>query len=356
MRMMVLAFLALFPFSVAYAEEAIMRATVLEVRSERTESLPGMYGTQQIQEIAVELSDGSRVLIVNDRVPLRAGDQFYAMKADSADGSVVTVHDVDRLPVLAAAVALFALATLVVGWWVGARALTSLGISIVFILYVLIPLLGAGYPPILVCGIGAACILAIAMVVTHGMRPGVLAAYIAAVGAVFIAIGLAEVFVAAAHLTGFSDSAAAMVSISIDGINMQGLLLGAMIIGVLGIVDDLAVTQVATVAELESSGITGGAELYARAMHVGREHLGAVVNTLVLAYAGASLPLLMLFAYAPAPSMVLINSEVIALEIVRAAVGGVALALVIPAATALAVYLLRRGIRLDTRHGSHVVH
>lgn len=347
MRFVLIALVVCIPFTHAHAAEYIVPATVLEVRSERVEMLPGMQSTERVQELEATLSDGARVSITNDRIPLSVGDRFYALVSEDPAGRVVTVHDVDRIPVLIVAVVLFALATIAVGAFIGLRALISLAISIAFILYGLVPLLGSGYPPLLVCGLGAAVILALAMLVTHGVHSSVLAAYIAAIGAVLVAIGLGEVFVTAAHLTGYSDSAAAMVSVTIDGINMQGLLLGAIIIGVLGIVDDLAITQVATVAELSASGVTSARELYSRAMHVGREHLGAVVNTLVLAYAGASLPLLMLFAYAPAPTLSLVNSEVIALEIVRAAIGGVALALVIPLATILAVYAQRSGLTLE---------
>lgn len=236
------------------------------------------------------------------------------------------------------AVLLFALVTVAVGGMIGFRALMSLVLTIALILYGLVPLLASGYPPVLISLIGAACILGVAMAVTHGVTRTTLAAFSGALLTVLIAIGLAEFFVYAAHLSGFADDAATMVTFALDvELNMQGLLLGALIIGALGIVDDLAVTQVATVGELRRSGVRGTKALYAGAMRVGREHLGAVVNTLVLAYAGASLPLLILFTHSPASVSFLLNSEVIAVEIVRAAIGGVALALVIPVATYLAI-------------------
>lgn len=330
-------------YTYAIADTPLIHATVVEVRSERTEEIPGTRGSAVVQDLVVELETGDSVPVFNDRVPLAVGDRIYVMPTELVDGPVYTVHDVDRTRVLLVAVLLFAVVTIVVGRWVGARALVSLAVSLGLILYVLIPLLSSGYPPVVVSAVGAALILGVAMALTHGVGRMLYAAYGGALIAVLIAIGLGEVFVYAAHLSGFADSAATTVSLTLgSAVNMQGLLLGALIIGVLGIVDDLAVTQVATVAELRSTGMNDAKELYTRAMHVGREHLGAVVNTLILAYAGASLPLLILFSYAPAPTLLLINSEVIAVEIIRAAVGGVALASVIPVATYLGILTTKR--------------
>lgn len=345
-------FLFILPVSALANEGAVLvRAQVREVLQERVERLPGFNVDTTIQELSATLASGEVVTVINDYVPLSEGDWFYTFPVDQVDGVEYRVHDVDRQQVLFWAVLLFVLVTVGVGGMVGARALFSLVVSIGLILYGLIPLLSSGYSPVLVSAVGAAVILALAMALTHGVTRLTLASYSAALVAVFVALGLGEVFVHAAHLSGFADSAATTVSLTHGALNMQGLLLGALIIGVLGIVDDLAVTQAVTVAELRRSGMSASRELYARAMRVGREHLGSVVNTLVLAYAGASLPLLILFSYAPAPTMLLINSEVIAVEIVRAAVGGVALALVIPMATYLAILA-----GVDRTGGAHAPH
>ncbi len=335
----------------AVADTSLVYATVTQVTRESEEDIPGTRGRAVIQELVVTLETGESVSVFNDRMPLSVGDGLYVMPTDLVDGPQYTVHDVDRTPVLLYAVLLFAFVIIVVGRWVGVRALISLVVSLGFILYALIPLLSSGYPPVLVSVVGAAVILGVAMALTHGIGRMWCAAYGGALVAVLVAIGVGEFFVYAAHLSGFADGAATTVSLTLgSAINMQGLLLGALIIGVLGIVDDLAITQVATVAELRSTGVHSARELYARAMHIGREHLGAVVNTLVLAYAGASLPLLILFSYAPAPTMLLINSEVIAVEIIRAAVGGIALAIVIPVATYLGILLKPEAHKGHTHH------
>lgn len=337
----------------ASADTPLVRGTVEAVIDERVEPILGTELESTVQLLRVRLDTGERVEVQNDLTPLGVGDGLYAFPVSKAGGTVYSVHDVDRRGVLALAVLLFAIVTIAVGRLVGVRALVSLAVSVVLILYVLIPLLGSGYPPVLVSAIGAALILAVATAITHGVGRHLVAAYGAALVAVFVAIVLGEMFVYAAHLSGFSDSSAATLSLAVGNINMQGLLLGALIIGVLGIVDDLAVTQVVTVSELRRSGVSSTKELYERAMRIGREHLGAVVNTLVLAYAGASLPLLILFTYAPAPIGLLINSEVIAVEIIRAAVGGVALAVVIPVATYLGILSQSTTPTGAHGHGTH---
>lgn len=326
---------------------------VTAVVSESESVLPGTEMQVTEQTLTAVLDSGDTVDVYNDRIPLTVGDRFYANKNDISDSPAYIVHDIDRTDALVLLVLLFAAVTAFVGRSIGVRALVSLAVSLVLILYVLVPLLVSGYEPVFVSAVGAAAILAGAMGVTHGVGKDTIAAFLAAMIAVLAALILGEVFVYVAHLTGFSDDVANVLNLSTGNtLNMKGLLLGGLIIGVLGIVDDLAVTQVATVSELRTTNTSlTEAELYSHAMHVGREHLGAVVNTLVLAYAGAALPLLLLFTLSDMPAGLLVNSEVVAVEIVRAAVGGIALTLVIPVATYLGI-LLKPTVR-HTHHHHH---
>lgn len=348
---------ALTPMSVhaALGDSEILRAGVVHIVNQHAETVPGTDIEVLVQTIKVQFTDGSTAEIRNDRIPLTEGDSFYVRSEEGVDGPLYTVHDADRRGAVLLAVMLFAIVTVSIGRWVGFRALIALCVSLVLILYGLVPLLTSGHSPILICALGAAVILGIAMLITHGVNRVSAAAYTASILVIFLATILGEYVVDLAHLTGFSDSAAGAVNISLgNSVNMSGLLLGGLIIGVLGIIDDLAVTQVVTVAELKSTDPSIPAKaLYTRAMRVGREHLGAVVNTLVLAYAGASLPLLLLFSLTPAPLSLLINSEVIAVEIVRAAVGGTALVLVVPVATYLAILAFTKPIKPGSYHAHH---
>ncbi len=156
-----------------------------------------------------------------------------------------------------------------------------------------------------------------------------------------LAIGaLSQWSISFTHLTGgASEEAFSLQNIGVGKINVRGLLMAGFIIGTLGILDDIAVSQVATVAELRrSNSRQSGRAVYQAAMRVGRSHMAAITNTLVLAYVGVSLPLLVLFqAGQTAPGLVL-NSELVATEIVRSVVGSLGLVLAVPLTTAIAVW------------------
>lgn len=341
-------------------EETTFRATVTHVLSEEMRALPGTDAVVTVQELRATTDEGKELFFENDRVVLQVGDAFFGTALTNASGETVyMVRDPDRRGYLVLAIALFVLATVGVAGAIGARSLLSLAFSIAVIIFVLLPLLTSGTSPLVVSLIVSAIILAFAMGVTHGVTLSTFAAFVASMVTVTLAVLLSQFFVSASRIAGFATDESAILNLTTGGaLNMEGLLLGAMIIGVLGIVDDLTVTQVSTVRALYAANSTLSLrELYQRAMQVGREHLGAVVNTLVLAYAGASLPLLLLFSLSPASPLTLINSDVMATEVIRAAVGGIALALAIPIATALGAFVAKRYPSSDVlkeKHHHHV--
>jgi uncharacterized membrane protein len=193
------------------------------------------------------------------------------------------------------------------------------------------------------------------MVTTHGFSWKTGAAFVASMGSVLLAIFASSFFVSAARFAGFASDESVILNLSTGGaLNMEGLLLGAMIVGVLGIIDDLTVTQVSAVHALHHANpLQSARALYRGAMKIGRDHLGAVVNTLVLAYAGSSLPLLLLFSLSPSSPVSLLNSDIMAIEIVRAAVGGIALAVSIPIATFLGVVIRKKMAPSSVSHHEH---
>ncbi len=339
-------------------DSGIIRATVERVLSDEVVEIPGAGATTRVQTLEAITDEGERAFITNDRVPLAEGDSFFVSWQEGSDGPLYTVREADRRSVLLIAVLLFAFSTILVGGWIGVRALISLGISIVVIVFVLLPQLAHGASPVLTATTSAAVILGLAMLVTHGANRHTAAAFGASVVTIIGAIFLGSASVSLARLSGFTDDTSTILNLSTGGtLNMEGLLLGAFIIGILGIIDDLAVTQVLTVQELRAaSAALSARDLYRRAMRVGREHLGAVVNTLVLAYVGSALPLMLLFSLSPSDPLYLINSEVLAVEILRAAVGGVALAAVLPLATWFGVLVAKNGLP-QAHHGhSHGGH
>ncbi len=346
-------FMLMFMPGVAAAQDfqsVSFHAIVEHVSEERSEQIPGTDVEQSIQTIIARLDAGERITFTNDRVRLQAGDSFYGTYLETRDGErIYTVTEPDRRGALITVVALFSVVTVIVGGFVGFRALIALLGSGAIVFVYLLPELASGAPPIFTSVVAAAGILAFAMVVTHGFRKTTLAALVASVATIGIAAFLAEFFVSFARLTGFTDDASVILNLSTGGtLNMEGLLLAAIIIGVLGVIDDLAVTQVSTVKELSHANSTlSRSDIYRSAMRVGKEHVGAVTNTLVFAYTGAALPLLLLLTLLPESLALNINSEVVATEIIRTAVGGIALCLILPIATIL-------GVLAHPAHGKEV--
>lgn len=167
--------------------------------------------------------------------------------------------------------------------------------------------------------------------------------------------GLFALFaVAITSLSGFTGDESTYLNLGTGGtLDFTGLLLGAIIIGILGVLDDIAVTQAAVVSELyDSNPKMSKKEVYSRALRIGREHVGALVNTLVLAYTGASLPILLYFKLADMNFDSVVNLEIFATEIVRAIVGSIGLILTVPIVTILAVTYLKG---YKSKH-SHIHH
>ena len=319
-------------------------------------TLPGLDLEVTIQQLVAETDTGERIMLENDRVPLAVGDAFFGTFIETPEGRLYSVRDPDRRGVLIIVALLFTASIVAVGKFTGLRSLISLALSLYVISTFMLPLLASGTSALLVSAVSALAILALAMAITHGISWGTVAAYVASFVTIIFAVVLSQIFVTSARIAGFAGDESAILTLTTGGtINAEGLLLGAILIGILGIIDDLTVSQVATVQALDDANPTfSPRELYARAMHVGREHLGAVVNTLVLAYAGSALPLLLLFSLSPSSPLSLINSDIMATEVIRAGVGGIALALSLPIATLLAVLLKDR---LRKKNGSsNVLH
>jgi uncharacterized membrane protein len=223
------------------------------------------------------------------------------------------------------------------------RSLIALFGSFMVILFVLLPGILNGWNPLFASFVVAAGILFLAIFFTHGFNRESTVAFSGTMVAVFLA-GLFAIFsVHITNLSGFAADETVYLYFNTGGdLNFTALLLGAFIIGFLGVLDDIAVTQAAIVTELFNSNPGMKArEVYKRAMRVGREHVGALVNTLVLAYTGTALPLLLYLKMGPANFETAISLEVFATEIVRTIVGSMGLILTVPLVTLLAVKYLK---------------
>lgn len=189
--------------------------------------------------------------------------------------------------------------------------------------------------------IGAAAIAFVALYVAHGFGPMTSVALLGTLGSLAVTVILAKVFVDLAQLSGFASEEASFVNVATTRVDLAGLVLGGIVIGALGAIDDMTVTQPSVVAELrEANPDLGGVRLFAAAMRIGRDHVASTVNTLALAYAGASMPLLVLFVLSAQSLGSVVNGEVIATELIRTLVGSIGLVTSVPLTTWLAVVAL----------------
>ncbi|MBP6866370.1 MAG: YibE/F family protein [Candidatus Pacebacteria bacterium] len=341
----------------------VVKAEVLEVLDQTEEDILDTGVENIFQTIRIKILEGVQagetITIKNDYMVLEAGDKFFLYHSvDATDGrEMYSVRDIDRRPVMFFFIALFIAVVLLFSGKQGMRSLIGLAGSFFVILYVLIPGLLSGYPPVLTSTVVAATILFLAIYFTHGFNRVSTVAFTGTVFAVVLTGFLAYIGVSLAHFTGFATEEAFYLNLNTRGtLDFTGLLLGGIMIGVLGVLDDIAVTQAAVVRELyHSAPYLSRKEVYKKALNVGKEHVGALVNTLALAYTGASLPLLLLFSSNDTSMSNVINQEIFATEIIRTVVGSIGLILTVPITTLLAVYLLKgyKGKIIPNSHSGH---
>lgn len=256
-------------------------------------------------------------------------------------------NDYQRRTPLMLLAGLFAVAVLALGRFQGLRALVALGITGVVMLAFMFPSILDGHDPTAVALVGAAVIAIVALYLTHGITEMITVALLGTFAALGLTAILAAVFSNLAHFTGFSSENAFYLTIASAEVDVKGLVLAGIIIGSLGVLDDVTVTQVSAVWQLHEANPTYSARrLYASAVVIGRDHIASTVNTLVLAYAGASLPLLLIFTQAGRGLGAVAAGELVGVEIVRTLVGSIGLVAAVPLTTALAAFVVTRGSTL----------
>ncbi len=329
----------------------IEKARVLTVESSEIKNIPGTNNSATYQTLsALVLSGvdaGKIVTVENDYLAMKSGDVFFLTHTTNAQEGLnaYTVLEPDRLPALRDLFILFVLSVVLIGGWTGLRGLVALGVSILLVLYALLPGIAAGYNPILVASGVAAIIVIFGSYLTHGINRTTSAAVLGLVATVGITALIAHFAISATQLSGVTGEGTVDLSFATSGhIDLIGLLLGGMLIGALGILYDAAISQAVAVDELlRAAPGMGARRLFTRAMRIGREHIGALVNTLALAYVGVALPLLLLFqsqSYGGQSFLHTINHELFATEIVRALVGSLGIIFAVPISTIAAIILL----------------
>jgi len=314
--------------------------TVQKYQIASVELLEGDY-----QGIVMEMDYGKRQVLSNN-VYLSPDDEILVTVGVRPDG-ILTVYFVDfvRTTPLLWLTGLFALAILLISRWKGFRSLLSMAFSLMVIIGFIIPRILAGGDPLRVSITGSVILLGVTLYLTYGWNLKTHAAVISMVLVLLITGLLAGAFVSFSKLTGSGDeNALFLIQMLNTQINLRGLLLGGMIIGALGVLDDLVTTQASAVFELHHANpLLGFQELFRSAMRIGQDHVAATVNTLVLAYAGASLPMLLMFTLGRGDLGYLVNFEFVAEEIVRTLVGSLGLISAVPLTTAIAIFIALRG-------------
>ncbi len=294
------------------------------------------YGRQQVRTDDTLFRPGDEILIV---LNLRPDNQLTAYFADY----------VRWKPLLLLTVA-FVIFILAISRWKGLRSLLALAFSLLVIVGYVLPHILLGEDPVRVSIIGSGILLTVTLYLTYGWTLKTHASVLSMLVVLVLTGTLAWLFVTLAHLSGYGDENA-MFLLQLPGakINLRGLLLGGMIIGALGVLDDLVTTQASAVFELHAANPALGLRALAgTALRIGQDHVAATVNTLVLAYAGASLPMLLLFSVGSGNVFYLLNSSTVAEEIVRTLVGSLGLVAAVPITTFIAALLALYGHRLGT--------
>lgn len=263
--------------------------------------------------------------------------------ADPADANSYQVQDFQRGVPLLLLAALFAVAVVALGRWRGLAALAALGLSIAVLALFVLPAILHGESPLLVAIAGSGLIMFVALYLTHGLSARTSVAVLGTMVSLALIGVLSAVFSAAATLTGLDDDTSSLMASLGHGIDARGLLLAGVVIGALGVLDDVTVSQTSAVWELHRANpALSWRELYGAGLRIGRDHVGSAVNTLVMAYAGAALPVLLLASLSGVDAGSILGSQEIASEIVRTLAGSVGVVAAVPVTTLLAALVVVR--------------
>lgn len=351
--------------SLANAGTTYVNARIVRVAEVPCPGLPAEGDTPLLcAELDAEILDGPDTGRV---VPL---DVFDAASASLDDGEVIVLEfdqrasegfqyrfsDRQRSAVLIWLAVIFAAAVVLLGRWRGVAALVGLGASVAVLVAFTVPALVEGTDPLLVALVSASAIAFAAVYLTHGVTTMSTVALLGTLASLALTAVLAWVFVGLAGITGLASEEASFLQLGSVRVELQGLVLAGIVIGALGAIDDITVTQSSAVWELRAAGRDQPRrDLYRSGMRIGRDHVASTVNTLVLAYAGASLPLLLFFSLADRPVSVVANGELVATEIVRTLVGSIGLVASVPLTTALASWAAHRSDTGDAPPAGPVV-
>jgi uncharacterized membrane protein len=341
--------LSLFGFADAVVRSEVISASVepcsyaqeLDCRAYEFSLLEAPVG----QRVALEFPDES------GQPDLSAGDVVYLSAVDIEEGVVDYQYaDQDRRLVLIALGLVFAVAVVALGRLRGVAALIGLVLSVAVLLWFILPAIISGEDAVLVALVGGGAIALISLYLAHGYNPLTHVAALGAFSALVLTTALSWLVLAVANFSGVATEEAFFL-LALPDVDLNGLLLAGIVLGAIGALDDVTVTQASAVWEVHGANPSlDASELYASGIRVGRDHIVSTVNTLLLAYAGASLPLLILFTLAGQSLGFVASSEIVAVEIVRTLVGSIGLVAAVPMTTWLSSRVVKRVEPGTARH------
>lgn len=332
-------------------QEEFLLGTVESVSLTETREIAGL--AEFYQEVVIDpwFDDSEAIMTVTHSELLSSSEDKPTRVFDEGDwvtvvsilnvegGRDAVISDYFRLPWLIFILLVFIGLVIALGGWKGARSIAGLGVSMLILVFYIVPAIATGTQPLVPAFIGALLIALLTFYLSHGFKRRITVALVSTLITLFFTLIVSSIFVSLAGLFGTASEQSVLLELGNFGtINLRGLLLAGIIIGVLGVLDDVTTSQAATVAELKAVNPNmNRKELYLRGLAVGKEHIAALVNTLVLAYAGAFLPLFLIFMMSETqPTWFILNSELIAEEVVRTLVGSTALLFAVPITTWLA--------------------
>ena len=340
-------------------------ATVTEVEEIECQDIPGQESFR-CAEVTARIDDGDEAgtdasfetAETSQARQIAVGDKIFVARSlnDPNENRYFFIDYQRGLPLLALGI-LFAVVVVGLSGMRGFAALVGLGISLFILLAFVLPAILEGKSPIAVAAVGSAAIMFAALYMAHGINVRTTTAVLGTLVSLLLTCLLGAFFLDIVSFTGFGSEEAVFLQVSAAQVNLQGLIFAGVIIGTLGVLDDVTVTQASAVWEIHYANPRySGRQLYSSALRIGRDHIASTVNTLVLAYAGASLPLLILFTLADTPLSQTLTSEVVAQEIVRTLVGSIGLVASVPITTGLAAMVVSRDeVRVSDSHAQEPV-
>jgi uncharacterized membrane protein len=343
-------------------------AKVMHIVGERHEDSMGIART--VQEVELKIESGidagyswtleNSVIDGREDMRLSVGQRVVIEKQTKMNGeSQYLVRETYRLPQIGWLVVFFLAITILFGGLTGIASILGLAVSVALLVLFVVPQIIAGSNPLLVSLVGAVAIACTSLYLAHGFHFRTSVALGSTLLTLVISVVVAIIFVHVARIFGMGTEEAMYLQMgALEHVDLRGLLLGGIIIGSLGVLDDVTTAQTTAIAEIARANPSlSSRELYERGSVIGREHIASLINTLALAYVGASFPLLLLFkTNSNWPFWVTLNSEFLTEEIVRTLVGSSTLLFAVPIATVFAAYAFRGGKNVSGPKGHSHTH